>query len=537
MSPVSKLPIRAVHLDCRAQMLRFDRIKEIFHDLVRWGYNAVLLEYEDHFPYRGRLRPIVSADALTLRQVKELSRLARALGLQIVPLVQCLGHLTYVLRLRRFRRLTEGYPHTQPYAICPAEPKARALFREMVEQVLAAHDDCRYFHLGGDEVHLEPDCPRCRKRHPRADTSTRLVEHYLDRADWVRGLGPEPIVWGDLILSHPQHCDRLRGRVIIMDWDYWSGARPTPRPRLLWGISGRPRVVLDNPRTWPPLHRKLFKDSVFTPDGRATHQFPYAKFLHDDGFAFMLAAAARSGGDSFCVPRAPLHVDNVVGAVRTALAWCARGCVVTSWALRRVPWALTEYALIAGSLALRQPRAGSRAIGAAFAREHFGVKDARLGRVPLLLGTPAPAFLQTCARADLRTNRWLALAFEKRLETAQQDKAATLRQLRTLKTNCAKAERLLRLARPRTVRQRERVALWRWAIRVLGFYAAQAPRWLAGERPAASLRTMRPLVALTRKVLGRWYTPATVEEELQARFGSLADYLEDRHPREGTVSG
>lgn len=536
MNPLSSLPIRGVHLDCRAQMLRFERIQDIFRDLARWGYNAVLLEYEDHFPFSGRLKAIASADALTLRQVKELARLAHALGLRIIPLVQCLGHLTYVLRLPAFRRLTEGYPRTQPYAICPSEPKARTLFREMVEQVLAAHPDSRYFHLGGDEVHLEPDCPRCRTRQPGADISERLVAHYLDRADWVRGLGPEPIVWGDLILAHPQHRERLRGRVIIMDWDYWSGVRPTPAPHLLWGLSPQ-RVTLKDPHTWPPSHRALFADSVFTPDGQATRPFPYAKFLHDEGLTFMLAAAARSGGDSFCAPRAPLHADNVVGAVRTAVERRALGCVVTSWALRRAPWPLTELALIAGSLVLMRPRVGRRAIATAFAREHFGVADARLARIPLLLGTPTPAFLQTHARADVRTNRWLALAFEKRLETARRDKAATLRQLRTLKTNGAKAERLLRLARPRTVRQRERTALWRWAIRVLDFYAAQAPRWLEGERPAASRRAMRPLIALTRKALGRWYTPDTVEEELQARFGCVADYLEGRPAQEGTVSG
>ncbi|MBI2441383.1 MAG: family 20 glycosylhydrolase [Lentisphaerae bacterium] len=537
MKPVAGLPIRGVHLDCRAQMLRFERVREIFHDLVRWGYNAVLLEYEDHFPYRGRLKSIASADALTLQQVKELARLARALGLQIIPLVQCLGHLTYVLRLPAFRRLTEGYPRTLPYAVCPAEPKARTLFREMVAQVLAVHTESRYFHLGGDEVLLEPDCPRCRAQNPGAAISKRLVDHYLDRADWVRGRGPDPIVWGDLILAHPRQRERLRGRVTIMDWDYWSGTRPTPAPRLLWGMAKLPPAALKNPRAWPRVYRTLFPDSVFTAAGQAARPFPYAKFLHDEGLAFMLAAAARSGGDSFCAPRAALHADNVVGAIRTATERRALGCVITSWALRRAPWPLTEYALIAGSLALKHPRVPRRAIAEAFVREHFGVGDLRLARIPLLLGVQVPALLQTNARADVRTNQWLAQAFDKRLAASRHDRKNAERQLKTLKVNCIEAERLLRRARPRALRQRERVALWRWAIRVFGFYAAHAPRWLDGEKPSGSLSAMRPLIALTGRVLGRWYTNETLAEELQARFGSLADYLADRPAQEGTVSG
>ena len=59
-----------------------------------------------------------------------------------------------------------------------------------------------------------------------------------------------------------------------------------------------------------------------------------------------------------------------------------------------------------------------------------------------------------------------------------------------------------------------------------------APRWLTGEKPAASLRAMKPLIALTERVLGKIYTQETVAEELQARFGSLADYLRDPHRKQ-----
>jgi len=71
----------------------------------------------------------------------------------------------------------------------------------------------------------------------------------------------------------------------------------------------------------------------------------------------------------------------------------------------------------------------------------------------------------------------------------------------------------------------------------LGFYAEYGPRWLKGEKPASALKAMKPLVKLTERLLGRIYTPETVAEEIQARFGSLSDYLLNRPAREGTVSG
>ncbi|OGV64366.1 MAG: hypothetical protein A2498_02065 [Lentisphaerae bacterium RIFOXYC12_FULL_60_16] len=533
----TSLPIRGVHIDCRAQMLRNDRLPSILKDLARWGYNAILLEYEDHFPYHGKLAPIASDDALTLRQARELDRIAHDLGIQIIPLIQCLGHLTYVLRLPRFRRLTEGYPKAEPYAVCPADPGSTRLFREMAEQVLEVHPRSRYFHLGGDEVNLEAKCPRCRAAYGKIDMSERLINHYLERADWIRSQGPDPILWGDLIMSHPQHRDRLRGHAVIMDWDYWSGTQPAPAPQVVWGMRYLPDVKPSNPETWPAESRKLFESSIFMQDGKSARPFPYSKFLHEEGQAFMVASSVRCSGDSFCVPAEPLHRNNVVGGMQAALGHRALGCVITSWSLRRSPWPLTEYPLIAGSLALKNPNVSIQAIDEAFAREHFGVADAALAQIPLLLGTRVPTFLQTVARSDLKTNEWLALAFEKRLETARQNLAASLGQLATLRQNCARAEKLLGRARPRTARQQERVALWRWAIRILAFYAEHGPLWLKGEKPAQSLAAMKPLVTLTRRVLSRIYTPSTVAEEIQARFGSLADYLEGRHAREGQVSG
>ncbi|MDP2989707.1 MAG: hypothetical protein Q8O57_03985, partial [Kiritimatiellota bacterium] len=85
--------------------------------------------------------------------------------------------------------------------------------------------------------------------------------------------------------------------------------------------------------------------------------------------------------------------------------------------------------------------------------------------------------------------------------------------------------------------QRERVAFWQWAIRVLGFYATHAPAWLNGEKPVASLKGIRPLAALSARMLRRLYTDHTLKEEQQSRFGCLQDYLQGRDARKGPGAG
>lgn len=523
----SPLVIRGVHVDCRAQMLRFERIVEIFHDLARWGFNTVLLEYEDRFPYSGRLQKLAAEDALTAGQVRRLDALAKKLGLSIIPLVQCLGHLEYVLQFPQFRRLADGRGERQwPSTLCPSDGRGLKLFQEMAGQVLAMHPDSRYFHMGGDEAKLNPDCPRCAARRRTAGISRMLVDHYVRCADWIRPQGPEPVIWGDLLLAHPEALDLVRGHATIMDWNYWDGLRPGDRPRP-WG---EPRKNPTQPRSWPEAHRKLFPPYLFTKDGQA-RPFPYTPFLRDRGFPVIIASAIRSSGDSFCVPK-PRSVENVMGAAVAAAESHVLGSVITSWALRRAPWPLTEHALIAGAMTMKDPRVSRGEIDAAFALEHFGLADARLAKISALLGESVWGLVDSRPRFTGLPAAWYGLDAKGRIEYIQKDLPQFRRQLAALKRSIPRAEALLAKARPMSKRQKQRVALWRWAADVLKHFVELGPELLKApgkhdaKRLAALNKSAKALAQRTEKLLSPIYTARTMREELQTRFGSQREFLE-----------
>jgi hypothetical protein len=520
------LPVRGVQIDCRAQMLRFERILEILEDLARWGFNTALVEYENRFPFRGRLAGIPAGDALTRAQVRELNRVAASLGIRIIPLVHCLGHLEYVLRVPSFARFREGASGRAAATVCVSRPETRALFREMIAQVLELHPDCRWFHMGGDEAALSDDCPRCAPRVREHGVSQILVEHYIDRADWVRAQGPDPIIWCDMPLAHPEALGALRGHVTIMDWDYWSLQKPRGYANV-WGLGGRD---FRRPETWPRLHRELFAKRILTDDGRSARPFPYAEFLRDQGLPVILAPAARCYGDTFCAPAAN-HIENVIGAARSAHRARLLGSVITSWALRRSPWPLTEPTLIAGGMAMANPAVTREEMDACFAREHFNVADPALARIPQLLGAPLTAIAESCPTFEPSSGHWLGGDFEARVAAARGN-PAFLAQARTLAANCRKAEALLQRARPRTARQRERVALWSWAAQSLAFYARFAPcaKRAPGQKArtdiAAIRRRAQSLQGETLRKLAPLYTDFTLVEESHARFGGLMGWID-----------
>ena len=63
------LPLRGVHFDLKAHTMRPSMMMETARDRARLGYNTILLEYQDKFPFSGALADIASPDAMTPGEV------------------------------------------------------------------------------------------------------------------------------------------------------------------------------------------------------------------------------------------------------------------------------------------------------------------------------------------------------------------------------------------------------------------------------------------------------------------------------------
>ena len=542
--------IRGLHLDCRAQMLRFTKILTVMEDAARWGYNTILLEYSDRFPFEGRLAGIKAPDALTKDEVHTLLAKAKSLGLQVIPLQQCLGHLYYVLRCKEFAALGDGYREncredspavfashidTPPsaWSLCPSHPESLGIFQEMAKQILALHPGCRYFHLGGDEVALDPECPICAEHLPEGGVGHLLGRHYLSAAKWLRSLGPDPILWSDMILAYPETLASLRGHVTVMDWDYWSTDRPSA-DYVIWGV----RDNIHNPEKWPEPQQRIVRKHVYATEPALIKPFPHVELLREQGFPVIMASAARSYGDSFAVPMAR-HMDNSVAAAHKARACNTLGAVVTSWALRRSPWPLTEPILMAAAGAMQDPSLSREEMDLQFAREHFGVNEPGLARIFSLLSESSEKAIKSMDIISSRayfhqsTGHFYAEDYGDIAAKYQGSKEKILAAYEELTQACLNAKSLLGRAEPKTERQHEYVRFWRWAIDLLAHFAAFAPQVLIlpGQHDKETLKNFRAaaikLQEETNALLMPWHTDRTMESEDQIRFGVHLKFIDE----------
>lgn len=209
------IPLRIAMIDLKRIDWNFDYLLSLFPLFADLRINACLLEYEDKFPYRFTDR-IAVPGAFSADQIAEIVRTARENRVELIPLVQCFSHWEYILRHEEFAEIRESRENVSQG--CPLNPRTFELFRSMLKEIVAAHPESRYIHIGGDEARLLGHCPACAAK-VRESGIEGLYGDYLEAAiDEVNACGKTPLFWADFFWTHDR--PRIRKNCIAVDWEY-----------------------------------------------------------------------------------------------------------------------------------------------------------------------------------------------------------------------------------------------------------------------------------------------------------------------------
>lgn len=209
---------RCVHLDLKGVPPTFSRLLRLLRIFADIGYNAVLVEWEDMFPWTVDER-FRCETAYTPKQVQTFHETAEAVGLDVIPLVQCLGHMETPLSVPGYEYLREVPGKVD--VLNPLAEDARQLVEDMVEDVLSAMPRPAYFHLGGDEAWSfgsHPDTREYIEQHGKGALYLYHVEPILDS---LLARDIRPILWHDMMLSwEDEPLTRLAEKADLCVWGY-----------------------------------------------------------------------------------------------------------------------------------------------------------------------------------------------------------------------------------------------------------------------------------------------------------------------------
>ncbi len=220
------IALRGVHLDLKGLPPTPKRLTGILDLLAEARVNCVLVEWEDTYPWKRHpeFRCETAYSAATVRRF--LGRAAE-LGIEVIPLVQCFGHMQTVLTRKRFRAMRELAD--SPGDICPSHPGAVGVVLDMIEDVLETHGGrIERFHLGGDEVWSLGSCPKCRRAVAKGGKAALYMKHVSPLLDALKSRGLTPVLWDDMMRKWSvRELKKLAPRAELMAWAY--GADPFVR--------------------------------------------------------------------------------------------------------------------------------------------------------------------------------------------------------------------------------------------------------------------------------------------------------------------
>jgi N-acetyl-beta-hexosaminidase len=155
------MEFRAVHVDLWYHLDRPWYYEYLFRQLARYKINAAVFEFEDKFPYSRH--PLLTAPgAMTRDQVRHLVETGKRYHIEIVPLVQTLGHVAFIAKHPEFYELRE-VPMSN-WQLCPLKKGTFPLIQEMLDEVLEVVQPAKYFHIGGDEARELVMGAECREK-------------------------------------------------------------------------------------------------------------------------------------------------------------------------------------------------------------------------------------------------------------------------------------------------------------------------------------------------------------------------------------
>lgn len=143
------LGYRAVHFDVKHHLDHMNYYYESIDRLARYKINAVVFEFEDKLRYRRQ--PLVGApQSISIDEMAALTRYARERHIEITPLVQGLGHASFILKHEEYRGLREL--SWNPWAFCPLNEGTYQVLFDLYRDAIDATPGSKYLHIGGDEI-------------------------------------------------------------------------------------------------------------------------------------------------------------------------------------------------------------------------------------------------------------------------------------------------------------------------------------------------------------------------------------------------
>jgi hexosaminidase len=183
---------RAAHYDTKHHQDKASYVKKLIKDLARFKINQLVWEWEDKLEYKSH--PEIGAPgAFTIEEMQEFTSYAKNFHIELIPLVQGLGHVSFILKWEKFAHLREI--EDSNWEFCPLKEGTYDLLFDLWDEAMEATPGSEYIHIGSDETYELAACDECKAKAKEIGASGVYHLFVKKSAEYLKKSGRKIMVW------------------------------------------------------------------------------------------------------------------------------------------------------------------------------------------------------------------------------------------------------------------------------------------------------------------------------------------------------
>ncbi|MFH0733253.1 MAG: family 20 glycosylhydrolase [bacterium] len=210
------MKIRGVSDDIsRGQVSTLDNFKKIIKFMARYKMNTYMPYMEDVVELKCYPSMGLERGALTYDEIKELHKFAEKHFVDIIPIFQTLGHYENILAQKEFIKYAE-FPGAASLDV--SNPDTYVFLENMLKEIFELFPS-EYFHMGADESY-DVGLGNSKGLVEKSNLAKVHLEHYKKVYAICKKYNKKVLMYGDILLNHPEILDELPKDITIVDWHY-----------------------------------------------------------------------------------------------------------------------------------------------------------------------------------------------------------------------------------------------------------------------------------------------------------------------------
>jgi len=242
---------RGIYLDCsRGKVPTVATLKSLIERLAHWKINELQLYIEDTFAFKQH--PLIgkSTSRFSPEDILELQAFCKQHHINFVGSLTSFGHMERILALPEYRHLAElpGYAELPGgLTLCPTDPGSIKLVKELYKEFVPLFE-ATDFNTCCDEP-FELGKGRTKKLAAKIGVGRIYLDFLLKIYQLCQKHGKRMNAWADIVLQHPELLKELPKDIVMLNWDYGAGGEFIRRHGEI-AAAGLPSVACPGTSAW-----------------------------------------------------------------------------------------------------------------------------------------------------------------------------------------------------------------------------------------------------------------------------------------------